>query len=79
MSALSQCVVLTVVNLFLGTCADANYLSQDFGALSVAWATSSVAWLVTVIVVIFILSSAVCLCNMSFEQDTLLWARPKTD
>jgi hypothetical protein len=59
---------------------DGKFISTEFGdGLSVHWATNSTAWLISILILVFIISSAICLCNMKFEQDTLLYARPKAD
>lgn len=36
--------------------------------MSFLWATSSVAWLMSIILVVTIISASLCLCGMSFEQ-----------
>jgi hypothetical protein len=44
---------------------DGHYHTAQFGDASVTWATSSTAWLISIILLIFIIASAVCLCNVS--------------
>mmetsp|Transcript_3983 Transcript_3983/g.11570 ORF Transcript_3983/g.11570 Transcript_3983/m.11570 type:complete len:383 (+) Transcript_3983:109-1257(+) len=56
-----------------------KFVATEVGAVSFLWATSSVAWLMSIILVVTIISASLCLCGMSFEQDTLLYARPKAD
>ncbi len=43
-------------------------MATEVGAVSFLWATSSVAWLMSIILVVIIISAALCLCGMSFEQ-----------
>lgn len=60
--------------------ADGNFINTDLGdGMSVQWARNSTAWFISILILVFIISSAICLCNMKFEQDTLLYARPKAD
>lgn len=43
------------------------------------WASSSIAWLMSIILIAGVIAASVCLCNMSSEQDTLLYASNKAD
>lgn len=53
--------------------------SISVGRLSLTWATHSLAYLVALIILLGILAATSCIARMDFGQDTLLFARPKTD
>ena len=48
--------------------ADTTYKQVNVGALSITWATDSLAWLMTVVLVLGIISATCCICRMEFGQ-----------
>ena len=59
--------------------ADTKYRTIGLGPISVAWATDSLVWLVSITLLLAILSATLCLCRMQFANDTLLFAHAKAD
>ena len=57
-------VAIRPCNTLVCVTTDGKYNTAQIGDVAVTWATSSVAWLVSIIILIFIIASAVCLCNV---------------
>ena len=61
---LFACFAIRLFKPLVCVTSDGKYNTAQIGDVSVTWATSSVAWLVSIIILIFIIASAVCLCNV---------------